>query len=158
MNSDMMLPRMVQHAAMPGTFIIQSHRGAGVLAPENSLEAFELAWQMETWPECDLRTTRDGVIVTFHDADFRQTNREWPPDLRNKSVREMTWLELASISPASRLDNVLARMRGRPERRLYLDVKDVNLNQLAEIVRRHEVAGQVVFSSTDYDLIQQWNR
>ena len=28
----------------PEKFVIQSHRGAGVLAPENTLEAFELGW------------------------------------------------------------------------------------------------------------------
>src|SRR5438093_8122644 len=124
MKSDMMLSRMVQHAAMPGTFIIQSHRGAGDLAPENSLEAFELAWQMGTWPECDLRTTRDGTIVTLHDADVRGLSGDLPSDLRNKTVRDVSWLELASMSCASSIDEVLERMRGKPERRLYLDVKD----------------------------------
>lgn len=42
--------------------IVQSHRGAGALMPENSLEAFELAWELGTIPEGDLRTTRNRVI------------------------------------------------------------------------------------------------
>ena len=44
-------------------FIIQSHRGAGELAPENSRESFELAWSLGTIPEADLRTSKDGVIT-----------------------------------------------------------------------------------------------
>jgi glycerophosphoryl diester phosphodiesterase len=51
-------------------FIIQSHRGAGELAPENTIEAFELGWKLGTYPEADVRTTKDGVIVAFHDNDF----------------------------------------------------------------------------------------
>src|SRR5688500_3272866 len=51
-------------------FIIQSHRGAGELAPENTIESFELAWKLGTYPEADVRTTKDGVIVAFHDANF----------------------------------------------------------------------------------------
>src|SRR5438552_16100523 len=110
MKSDMMLPRMVQHAAMPGTFIIQSHRGAGDLAPENSLEAFEMAWQMGTWPECDLRTTRDGMIVTHHDAMVAG----------GALVRDLDSPQLATITRTCRLEDVLEKMRGRAERRLYL--------------------------------------
>src|SRR6188472_834017 len=54
----------------PEKFVIQSHRGAGELAPENTIEAFELGWKLGTIPESDIRTTRDGVIVTFHDNNF----------------------------------------------------------------------------------------
>src|SRR5690606_3620403 len=49
---------------------VQSHRGAGVLSPENSIEAFDIAWKLGTIPEADLRTSKDGVIVAFHDANF----------------------------------------------------------------------------------------
>ena len=47
-------------------------------------------------------------------------------------------------------------MRGKPERRLYLDIKNVDLDQLAAEVRKHEVAGQIIFATTDYDLIRRW--
>src|SRR5437868_10948362 len=42
-------------------FIVQAHRGAGELAEENTLEAFELGWKLGCIPESDLRTTKDGV-------------------------------------------------------------------------------------------------
>src|SRR5438309_9548772 len=53
-----------------GEFIVQAHRGAGELAEENTLEAFQLGWKLGCVPESDLRTTRDGVIVAFHDDNF----------------------------------------------------------------------------------------
>ena len=58
--------------------IVQSHRGAGVLAEEGTLEAFELGWKLGTWPEADLRATRDGVIVSFHDTTFARVLKDPP--------------------------------------------------------------------------------
>ena len=40
---------VTQHAKLE-QFIIQSHRGAGELAPENTIEAFELGWSLGTYP------------------------------------------------------------------------------------------------------------
>src|SRR6188474_3329210 len=56
--------------------VVQSHRGAGVLAEEGTLEAFELGWKLGTYPESDLRATKDGVIVTFHDENFARVVKD----------------------------------------------------------------------------------
>ena len=42
---------------------MQSHRGAGALSPENSLEAFDIAWKLGTIPEDRRvgRATREGT-------------------------------------------------------------------------------------------------
>ncbi|HWG84805.1 MAG TPA: glycerophosphodiester phosphodiesterase family protein, partial [Deinococcales bacterium] len=57
--------RLRDHVALEDV-LVQSHRGAGVLAPENTMAAFRLAWSLGTVPEADLRQTRDGEIVAFH--------------------------------------------------------------------------------------------
>ncbi len=151
-------------------FIVQSHRGAGDLAPENTLEAFELGWKLGTWPECDVRTTRDGVIVAFHDATFERVVRGVPPELAKKGVKDVTFEQLSRLDVGAwkgegfvgrhvcRISDVFALMQGRPERRLYLDIKNVDLAQLAKDVLRHEVGPQVVLASTDYEIIREWNR
>src|SRR6185503_14532078 len=51
-------------------FHIQAHRGAGIAMPENTLDSFRWAWKLGVTPEADLRTTRDGTIVCFHDPDL----------------------------------------------------------------------------------------
>jgi glycerophosphoryl diester phosphodiesterase len=151
-------------------FVIQSHRGAGELAPENTLEAFELGWKLGTIPEADLRTTRDGVIVAFHDADFQRTVKNAPPELRQKGVQDVTFAELSQLDVGgwkgerfagrrvSRMTEVFARMTGRPERRLYLDIKNVDLRQLAAEVRAHQVARQVILASPRPAQIREWKR
>lgn len=53
---------------MGTTFNLQGHRGARGLRPENTLPSFEAALDAGvTSIETDLRLTRDGAIVLFHD-------------------------------------------------------------------------------------------
>ena len=51
-----------------------AHRGAGKLAPENTLAAFRLGaqhgYQMF---ECDAKLSRDGVVFLMHDANLNRT-------------------------------------------------------------------------------------
>ena len=154
----------------PEQFVIQSHRGAGFLAPENTLAAFELGWQMGTWPESDLRTTKDGVIVAFHDATFERTVKNVPPELKKKGVKDITYAELLKLDVCgwhgeqfegrrvSKISDVYQLMRGKPERMLYLDIKNVDLKQVAAEVRANGVTKQIVFTSTKYDMIREFKQ
>lgn len=141
--------------------VVQCHRGAGLLAPENTLEAFELAWSLGTWPEADLRTTKDGVIVTFHDDNFARVVKDATPELKKKGAADLTWEELSRLDVGegrrvTTLDPVFERMKGQPGRRLYLDIKNVDLAKLAAKVKAHEVESQVVLASPRYAQIRQW--
>lgn len=56
--------------------VLISHRGANLLAPENTLPAFDLAYQMgAAWVECDVVLTEDSVPVILHDRDLWRTAR-----------------------------------------------------------------------------------
>ncbi len=57
-----------------GRPFVMAHRGVPVLAPENTLRSFALALQQGADVlETDLRFTRDGQIVLFHDARLERT-------------------------------------------------------------------------------------
>jgi glycerophosphoryl diester phosphodiesterase len=60
---------------MPGTeTLLIAHRGASHEAPENTLAAFDLAWQQGAdGIEADFRLTRDGRVVCLHDATTGRT-------------------------------------------------------------------------------------
>ena len=53
----------------PGTTtIVYAHRGAMAYAPQNTMKAFRLAWEMGAQGvELDVQTSSDGVPVVFHD-------------------------------------------------------------------------------------------
>ena len=54
--------------------MIVAHRGASHDAPENTLAAFQLAWQQEAdGIEGDFRLTRDGHVVCIHDDTTERT-------------------------------------------------------------------------------------
>src|SRR5687768_9384453 len=93
-------------------FVIQSHRGAGELAPENTLEAFELGWKLGTYPEADVRTTKDGVIVAFHDNDFSRVVKGISPEMAKKGVADVTFEELSKLDVGSCKGDQFSGRRG----------------------------------------------
>lgn len=51
-----------------------AHRGAGKLAPENTMAAFRLGAQYGyRMFECDAKLSRDGVVFLMHDAELERT-------------------------------------------------------------------------------------
>jgi glycerophosphoryl diester phosphodiesterase len=149
-------------------FVIQSHRGAGELEAENTLEAFELAWKLGTVPEADLRVTKDGVIVAFHDNDFTRLVKGVAPGLARKGVKDLTWDELRALDVGSwkgekfagrrvpRMADVFRGMTDKPERRLYLDIKEMDLKELAGEVNAARVGSQVIVASSKHPVIKEW--
>ena len=160
----------VRGSLAPEKFVIQSHRGAGVLEAENTREAFELGWKFGTYPECDVRTTKDGHIVTFHDGDFSRVVRGIPEEMKKKGVKDVTLDELMKLDVGAyegqqfkarrvmTIGEVFGLMKGRPERHLYMDIKNVDFKQLADEVKKYGVEKQVVLASTKYEQIREWKR
>lgn len=151
-------------------FIVQSHRGAGNLAPDNSMTAFKLGWHMGTIPEADVRATADGVIVAFHDNDLKRLAPNADPAIRDKSINDLEWAVVSQLDTGSyfgptyagihipKISDILDQMQGHPERRLYLDIKKVPLDKLATEVRQAGVERQVIMASSRYDEIRKWKK
>jgi glycerophosphoryl diester phosphodiesterase len=154
----------------PAPFHIQAHRGAGIEYSENTLEAFKHGWTLGVTPECDVRTTKDGVIVCFHDADFKRVPYKIDEAKKSDRVENSTFADIETFDAGSfrgrqfagqripRLEEAFAAMHGRPERLLYLDIKSVDLAKLAEIVHKHNVEHQVIFTSEHHKLIRDWKK
>ena len=151
-------------------FIIQSHRGAGELSEENTPEAFELGWKLNTIPEADVRTTKDGVIVAFHDKNFARVVKGASEELKKQGVEHLTFAELQKLDVGSwkgeqfagrrvsRMSDIFALMQGKRQRKLYLDIKQVDLKKLAGEVKWAEIESQVILASTKYEQIREWRQ
>lgn len=147
---------------------IQGHGGAGDLCSNNTQEAFEMAWSLGIIPEADVRISRDGVLVAFHDNSFRRIAQGGDAGLAHLSVAALDWEQLSTLDIGSRQDGafkshripclkeVFASMHGRPNRRLYLDLKEAPLETLAGEVGDAGVQSQVIFATTHYPLIREW--
>jgi glycerophosphoryl diester phosphodiesterase len=94
--------------------LVIAHRGAATAAPENTLEAFQKAIDVGAdMIELDVRRTRDGRLVTFHDRQ-----------LGGAPVAALTLAEMSARlgrTPAL-LEEVVALVRGRI--RLDLELKE----------------------------------
>lgn len=86
---------MAQSKSWPYPFWI-AHRGAGKLAPENTLAAFRLgASHGHTMFECDAKLSADGVLFLMHDSTLERTTNAHGP------AAPLTWAELAQLDAGS---------------------------------------------------------
>jgi hypothetical protein len=137
--------------------MIMVHRGASAMAPENSLEAYAAAMDYGAdGCEIDLRRTRDGVLVLFHDdmldrlldtigaineVDFDELRRI-PPRLRDGRVLS------CSGPPTFAAVLELARQRAML---LHLDVKEPGLEtSIAQALDQADAWDHVVAVNTDH--------
>lgn len=84
---------MTLAAVTPGRFVNIAHRGASGHAPENTRIAIERAVSMGAdWIEIDVRRTRDGVLVAFHDDSLERTTNGTGP-FAGRSLAELRRLD-----------------------------------------------------------------
>tara|TARA_R110002072_G_scaffold13481_3_gene57021 strand:+ start:101894 stop:102730 length:837 start_codon:yes stop_codon:yes gene_type:complete len=110
---------------------IVAHRGASIEAPENTLAAVKLAWQLNADAvEIDVQLTRDGRLAVIHDATLSRTAGV------DRNVGDVDLSELRTIDVGSWKDE---RWRGETipelcdvlstipaERRVFVELKDGN--------------------------------
>ena len=73
-----------------------AHRGAGKLAPENTLVAFRLGAQQGYKAfECDVKLSADGVPFLLHDATLMRTTDG------HGAAGDLDWLALAALDAGS---------------------------------------------------------
>lgn len=105
-----------------------AHRGASAEAPENTMAAFELAWQQGAdGIEADFRLTRDGRVVCLHDAGTGRTARV-DMAVAEASLEELRELDVGRWKGASwlgeripTLEEVLTRLPAG--KRFFIELK-----------------------------------
>lgn len=81
---------------VPPAFRIIAHRGASAYVPENTLAAFQLAYEMGvTEIETDVQLTTDGIVVLCHDRTLARYGHG------EQVVEEMPWERLAALDMGS---------------------------------------------------------
>ena len=108
------------------------HRGNSVNFTENTLEAFQDAVNLGyEYIETDLRMTKDGEVVTFHDESIYRVSGE------HKNISDLTYEELKNIplkkgGHISRLSEVMEQF---PDTKFNVDLKINGLvNKVAKII------------------------
>ena len=131
-----------KNKAMPK---IWAHRGCCTLYPENTLEAFRAAAELDgiTGIELDIQLTSDGEMVVFHDENLRRVTHI------DRNVRGCTLAEIKNIAiPANdgkycsipTLEEVLVMMKPYCESRGIL----INIELKTSIIRYDGIESLVI--------------
>ena len=122
-----------------------AHRGGAARQPENSLLAFENAARLGyAYLETDARSTADGKLIAFHDADLNRATD------RTGQVRRLPWREVSAArvngtASIPLLEDVLGTF---PELRFNIDLKDAGtIEPLAGVLKRTLAWDRVCISS-----------
>jgi glycerophosphoryl diester phosphodiesterase len=118
-----------------------AHRGGAGLAPENTLEAFRRSYALGLrCLETDVRVTRDGHLVAFHDATLQRVLGVGGR-IGNRSLAQLRSLSFVGDCPVLGLPELLAAF---PSARFIIDVKDrAAVEPLAELLRDTDSAHRV---------------
>jgi glycerophosphoryl diester phosphodiesterase len=141
------------------TMEIVAHRGASFLAPENTLIAANLAWELGADAvEVDVHLTHDRRIVAIHDENTLRTSGKdmLVAESRSGELRSLDVGSLKAKKYAGEkipfLEEVLESLpRGKT---LFVEVKCGTeiLEPLKELLARSGKQGQVIVISFSYDV------
>lgn len=131
---------------------IIAHRGSSSDRPENTLASYRRAIEVgATVTECDVRTTKDGAVVSSHDADISRTSNG------KGLISEMTLAHLKQLDFGSGFDpkfkderiptlqEILELCKGKID--IMLDLKETGepyAEKVAALVRKHGEPKRIV--------------
>lgn len=148
------------------TITVVAHRGAGDLAPENCVSSLELTWGMRGIPEVDVRTTKDGHIMMFHDGNFQRVCPNESEEIRKASVETLTYDEVRALDIGSfrgeeykgekvvSIEEIVDELKKDNRREVVIDVKKVDFQQLSDAVK--DVRFQITLTSGNEDDLAKW--
>lgn len=143
---------------VPGAaaFIV-GHRGDRAEAPENTMASLERAMEALDFVETDVRLSRDGVPVLFHDTNLERITGS------RRSVDELDLDELRRLDVGAwygaeyageripTLDEFLEALAGRETARALVELKadwtPGEVRTVIDLVERHGLRGRIVLQS-----------
>lgn len=140
--------------------VVLGHRGAGGLAPENTMEAFE--WAVENGIdgiELDVHVSKDSQVVIVHDDKV-----EWTEG-KQKKVTSLTAIELRKKCNAPLLEEVLLLCLRGGLKHIVVELKGANtalptakvFEKVAQTLgSREQVIGAVRVSGFDWDRVDRF--
>lgn len=141
--------KLAQLPSSKNRFIVISHRGNHVAAPENTLKAYGDAIAVGAdYIEVDLRTTKDSELVIMHDGSIdRMTNGKG-------KIKDLTLIELQAFRIAEKskpewgsfdipsFEEVLKLAKNKIN--IYLDFKEADVLKTYQMLLKYGMQNQVV--------------
>jgi glycerophosphoryl diester phosphodiesterase len=133
----------------PRAYQLMVHRGMAMQAPENTRRAIEMCIEDGyEWVEVDVRLTKDGQHVLFHDSELDgKTNGKGP--IKGQTLEELKRLDAGSwfakrYTGQRLLSLEEAFVLAKNRINLYLDCKETDPNLLGEQIKANHMESQVL--------------
>ena len=126
--------------------LVVAHRGASGLAPENTMLAHHVAYEVGAhMVEIDVQETADGKLVCMHDYDVDRTTNG------SGAVAELTYRELRELDAGKgqkipSLEEVLDFIHGKMKINIELKVLEIE-NDVLSMVKARSMFPDVTISS-----------
>ena len=138
--------------------MILAHRGASSYAPENTMAAFYKALEMKAnGIELDLKQTKDGEIVVFHDTDVSRTTNQ-SGNLRNFTLQEIQEFDAGSWFSGEYTGEKVVRFEdflyyfGSKPIYLAIELKDDHIEAaVLAILQKFELQSKITITSFNFD-------
>jgi glycerophosphoryl diester phosphodiesterase len=137
--------------------VIVGHRGDRASAPENTMPSLELAMDELAFVETDVRLSRDGVPMLFHDTSLERVTGD-PRTVGDLDAKDLGRLDVgSSYGPEyagermPTLDAFLGALAERPTARALVELKadwrPEEVRPVIDLIERHQLRGRVVLQS-----------
>lgn len=139
-------------------FVNYAHRGASAYAPENTLSAFYMGLQMgANGIETDIRRTKDGVLVLFHDDTLERVTDK-TGTIGDYSFQELSgMLVYGNRECGFRPDRIVKletflHLFGHLNLTFALELKDRMLErEVLQMTKKYGVTDKCIFTSFVFD-------
>lgn len=149
--------------ALKHKFVVIAHRGDHVTYPENTLKAYQEAIDHEVdYVEIDLRTTKDGQLVSMHNPTVnRMTNGDGA--IKDLNLRELQKLHIKSrdsldhaIYQIPSFEEILKLCKDRIH--IYLDFKEADPSAAYQMIKQYGMENQVIVYINSADQYLGWRK
>lgn len=142
--------------------IFVGHRGASYLAPENTVAAYELAWELGAGAaECDIMLTKDKRVILFHDKNGKRLTGH------NFVVKESNYDEIKEYpillsktndkkykgETIPLLSEVLSTVPDNSTLVIEIKTGPEILSYMQEVISKHWKSGNIAFIAFDFETI-----
>jgi len=151
-------PRKARHK-----FIVIAHRGDHVIYPENTLEGYAEAIKNEAdYVEIDLRTTKDGRLVSMHDATINRMT-DGKGMVKDLTMDEIMQLKVKSTDSTDKriyrvptFEQILALCRDKIY--IYIDFKQADAAATYTMLKKFGMEKQVIVYINNPQQFIDWRK
>ena len=148
--------------------LIIAHRGSSMDAPENTLAAIQMAVDAGSdFIEIDVQETADGVVVVFHDSDYKRLGGK-KLNIWDAQSRDLPNIEIGSWFAPKFSDQTTPTLKQvfdicRDKSGVLIELKyyghDVSLEQkVIDIVEAEKMTEQIMIMSLNYPGMQKFRK